>query len=59
MREIVRLFWNDAGATAAEYSLILAIVGGAVALASVAMGSAISNAVNRTTTDIETCGGSC
>jgi pilus assembly protein Flp/PilA len=41
-RLIVELLACDAGATAAEYALILAIVGTGIAVAAVALGTAIS-----------------
>jgi pilus assembly protein Flp/PilA len=36
---------DDSGASAAEYALILAIIGGAIALAALALGTSISNAI--------------
>jgi pilus assembly protein Flp/PilA len=43
---------DDSGASAAEYALILAIVGSAIAVAAIALGGSISNALNRTATKI-------
>ena len=40
---------DDSGASAAEYALILAIVGSAIAVASLALGTSIAGAMNRTT----------
>jgi pilus assembly protein Flp/PilA len=41
--------WNDeSGASAAEYALILAIVGSAIAVSMAGLGSKIANAVDRT-----------
>jgi len=37
---------DDSGASAAEYALILAIVGSAIAFAAVSLGSSISGAIN-------------
>ena len=37
---------DESGASAAEYALILAVVGAAIALAAVALGEAITGAVN-------------
>jgi pilus assembly protein Flp/PilA len=40
-------FWKDeSGASAAEYALILAIVGAAIAFAAVTLGGAIANSMN-------------
>jgi pilus assembly protein Flp/PilA len=38
---------DEAGASAAEYALILAIVGSGIALAAVALGGSISSAMTR------------
>jgi pilus assembly protein Flp/PilA len=38
---------DESGASAAEYALILAIIGGAIALAAVALGGSISNSLNK------------
>lgn len=55
--------WNDqSGASAAEYALILAIVGTGIALAAGTLGTTIGNAMNKssacisnTTVDGQTC----
>jgi pilus assembly protein Flp/PilA len=44
---------DDRGAAAAEYALILAIVGAAIALAAVLLGGAIANSMNEATTCIQ------
>jgi pilus assembly protein Flp/PilA len=59
MRRLIELLTETSGASASEYALILAIIGGAIAIASIALGASISNSVNRSTTDIQTCGGGC
>jgi len=47
MRNFLKYMWNDqSGASAAEYALILAIVGTGIALAAVVLGGSISNAMN-------------
>lgn len=47
MRKFVTSFLrDDSGASAAEYALILAIVGTGIALAAVGLGQAISGAMN-------------
>jgi pilus assembly protein Flp/PilA len=46
MTNFVRMIKDDAGASAAEYALILAIVGTAIAAASILLGSTIANSMN-------------
>ncbi|HEX2653499.1 MAG TPA: hypothetical protein VHN11_07605 [Xanthobacteraceae bacterium] len=55
----IELLAETGGASAAEYALILAIIGAAVGLAALALGASISGAVNRASGQIETCGGGC
>ena len=43
---IARLAQDDSGASAAEYALILAIIGAGIAAASLALGNSISGAMN-------------
>jgi len=46
MTNFVKKFWNDqSGAAAAEYALILAIVGSGLAVAAVFLGNSIGNAL--------------
>jgi pilus assembly protein Flp/PilA len=53
MTNLIKNFLADeAGASAAEYALILAIVGTGIAVAALALGGAISGAMNRATTTI-------
>ena len=53
MTKFVREFaFNESGASAAEYALILAVVGAGIALAALTLGQAISNAMGRATTAI-------
>ena len=40
---------DEAGAAAAEYALILAVVGGGIAVAALALGVSISGAMDRAT----------
>jgi pilus assembly protein Flp/PilA len=47
MKTFISMMKDDSGAAAAEYALILAIVGGAIALAALALGNAVSNSINR------------
>ena len=45
---IIKKLWNDeSGASAAEYALILAIVGVGIAIAASTLGTAISGAMNQ------------
>lgn len=46
MNTFVRMLKNESGAAAAEYALILAIVGGAIALAAITLGGTIANSMN-------------
>ena len=46
MRGFVAFLKDESGASAAEYALILAIVGAGIAVAAGALGTAISTAVN-------------
>lgn len=53
MRKFVTSFLrDDSGASAAEYALILAIVGTGIALAAVGLGDAISGAMRSSATCI-------
>ena len=53
-------FVNDqSGASAAEYALILAIVGAGIAAAAILLGGAISDAMNTAATCISTNGATC
>ena len=54
MTKFINMMKNESGAAAAEYALILAIVGSAIALAAVALGGAVSTSMNRATTCINT-----
>ena len=59
MTKFIEMMKNESGASAAEYALILAIIGSVLALAAVALGSAIGNAINDTTECINTDGQTC
>ena len=45
MKTILKMLTEDSGASAAEYALILAIVGTGIAVAAVGLGSAIKNSM--------------
>ena len=59
MKTFIHMLKDDSGAAAAEYALILAIVGTAIALAAISLGGAISNAMNTATTCISSKGATC
>jgi pilus assembly protein Flp/PilA len=46
---------DEAGASAAEYALILAIVGSALAIAAIGLGNQISSTMNNAATKIKNC----
>ena len=50
---------DEAGASAAEYALILAIVGSAIAFAAVTLGGTIGTAINEASTCISSDGATC
>jgi len=47
MKTFINLIKDDSGASAAEYALILAIIGATIAVAAVTLGSSISGAMSR------------
>ena len=57
MTKFINMLKDDSGAAAAEYALILAIVGAAIAIAAIGLGSAVATAMNRATTCINTASG--
>ena len=59
MTLLINMLKDRSGASAAEYALILAIVGAAIALAAFVLGQTIANAINRTDACISTHGSSC
>ena len=59
MRSVVSLACDKSGATAAEYALVLAIVGSSLAIAAIALGGNIGNSMNHSSNNIRTCGGAC
>jgi pilus assembly protein Flp/PilA len=54
-----RLVQDRRGASAAEYALILAIVGGGLAIAAVVLGDAVASAINDAGSCISSRGGTC
>lgn len=60
MKTFLSMLRDEAGASAAEYALILAIVGSALAVAAYTLGNTISEAMNTAGTRITNCqDGSC
>jgi pilus assembly protein Flp/PilA len=59
MALIKRFLLDASGATAAEYALLLGILGAAIAVASFSLGNNISNSLNTTSDTITNCGGGC
>ncbi|GAA4712321.1 Flp family type IVb pilin [Sphingomonas lutea] len=55
MTKFINMLRDDSGASAAEYALILAIVGSGIALAAIFLGGAISNSLRSTGEEITTC----
>ncbi|WP_294011577.1 Flp family type IVb pilin [Sphingomonas sp.] len=49
MKTFINMIKDEAGASAAEYALILAIVGTGIAVAAFLLGGAISNSMNKAT----------
>jgi pilus assembly protein Flp/PilA len=49
VKKFIKLLKDVSGASAAEYALILAIVGAALAVAAVSLGGAIAGAMDNTT----------
>ena len=56
MKTFVNMLKDESGASAAEYALILAIVGTGIAVAALLLGGAISNSMNDATTCINSPG---
>ena len=59
MNNFTRMLKDESGASAAEYALILAIVGSAIAVAAITLGSTIGNAMNSASTCISSKGKTC
>ena len=59
MTTFIKMLKDQSGASAAEYALILAIVGTAIALAAILLGNTIAGALNDASTCISTNGTSC
>lgn len=53
MKKFLKLLWDKSGASAAEYALILAIVGSAIALAAVGLGGSIKGSLDNASACID------
>jgi pilus assembly protein Flp/PilA len=54
MKNFINMLRDDRGASAAEYALILAIIGAVIAIAALGLSQAIGNAMNNTADCINT-----
>ncbi len=54
MKNFINMLRNKRGASAAEYALILAIIGAVIALAALGLSEAIGNAMDDTAACIDT-----
>ena len=59
MRFYSKLVRDRGGASAAEYALILGIVGAAIAVAALTLGDTISDSMNFSSGQITNCAGGC
>jgi pilus assembly protein Flp/PilA len=59
MKTILKLWKDDSGASAAEYALILAIVGTLIAAAAITLGNAIAGAMDNAAACINTAPSGC
>ena len=55
MKTFINMLKDQSGASAAEYALILAIVGSALAVAAISLGGTISNSMNNQGSRIKAC----
>jgi pilus assembly protein Flp/PilA len=55
MKTIISLLKDESGAAAAEYALILAIIGSGLAVAALFLGKSIGNSLNARGTQIASC----
>ena len=59
MSTFIRMLKDESGASAAEYALILAIVGTGIAIAAFTLGKTISNSMNKASNCIKSTNGTC
>lgn len=53
MKRVIGLLREQSGASAVEYAIILAVIGGAIAFAAFALGGSVSGAMNGAANCIE------
>jgi pilus assembly protein Flp/PilA len=58
MKTFINMLRDDSGASAAEYALILAIIGSVIAIAAIGLAKAVGGAMDRATTCISATSGS-
>lgn len=46
MKTFIKMLRDDSGASAAEYALILAIIGGVIVIGALSLGNAVGGAMN-------------
>ena len=59
MSKLIAYFHDEDGASAAEYALLLAIIGAGIAVAAFALGGNISNSINKASNCISSTNGLC
>ena len=59
MKTLLAIIKDCRAASAAEYAMILAIVGAGIAVAALTLGGSIANSMNNSSENIRTCGGGC
>jgi len=59
MKTVLRLLGDTSGASAAEYAMILAIVGTGIALSALGLGHVVADSMNDAGTCISTSGDTC
>ena len=50
MKTLIRMLKDEAGASAAEYALILAVIGSVIAIAALGLANAVGNAMEQAST---------
>ena len=59
MKTFIKMLRDDSGASAAEYALILAIIGAVIAVAALALSKSIGGAMDNAASCIDSGGTSC
>jgi pilus assembly protein Flp/PilA len=58
MKTFINMLQDDSGASAAEYALILAIIGSVIAIAAIGLANAVGNSMDRASNCINSTSGS-